>query len=86
MLALTLALLPVFYYKDLPAPTNLLAENEPSLKPYAYLLHGRLQFLDVFGFGEALRVAQTTVAESGDYAREKYGLVGAVWPPAKDGA
>ena len=61
--------------------------NEPSLKPYAYLLHGsRLQFLDVFGFGEALHVAQTTVAKSGDYALEKYGLVGAVWPPAKDGA
>ena len=82
MLALTLLLLPVLYYKDLPAPTNLLSENEPTLQPYNYLLEDSpLRFFDFFGFCTALRVAQTTVAKSGDYAREKYGLVSAVWPP-----
>ena len=39
------------------------------------------QCLDFFGFATALRVAQTTVAKSGDYAKEKYGLEGAIWPP-----
>ena len=33
MLALTMFLLPVLYYKDLPAPTNLLKEDEPTLRP-----------------------------------------------------
>ena len=48
---------------------------------YTYLLGGRTQCLDFFGFATALRVAQTTVAKSGDYAKEKYGLEGAIWPP-----
>jgi len=82
MLALTIAFLPVLYYKDLPAPTNLLADNEPSLQPYNYLLE-RFTFLDVFGFSTALSVAQSTVAKSGDYAKEKYGLQSAVWPPIR---
>lgn len=71
MLLVTLLMLPVLYYKDLPAPTNLLGENEPSLVPYEYLLAGRLRWLDFFGFSTALRVAQETVAKSGDYAKEK---------------
>jgi len=83
MLAFCLAFLPILYYKDLPAPTNLLSEGEPSLAPYSYLLNGRFAFLDVFGFATALRVAQATVAKSGEYAREKYGLEAAVWPPAQ---
>ncbi len=82
MLAFCLAFLPVLYYKDLPAPTNLLGDAEPSLVPYAYLLQGRLRFLDFFGFSDALGIAQSTVAKSGDYARDKYGLESAVWPPS----
>lgn len=81
MFVLTCFLLPILYYLDLPAPTNLLKEDEPSLKPYQYLLKGRLQWLDFFGFGTALSVAQATVAKSGDYAKDKYGLEGATWPP-----
>ena len=81
MLPFVLATLPLLYYKDLPAPTNLLQEGEPSLEPYAYLLSGRFGFLDIFGFKTALRVAQTTVAQSGDYAKQKYGLESATWPP-----
>ena len=83
MLGTTILLLPVLYYKDLPAPTNLLGQDEPSLKPYAYMLQGPLKFLDIFGFGTALSVAQRTVAESGEYAKEKYGLESATWPPPK---
>ena len=71
MLPFVLAFLPILYYKDLPAPTNLLSTDEPSLKPYDYLLKGRFQFLDMFGFATALKVAQSTVAKSGAYAREK---------------
>lgn len=75
-------MLPVLYYKDLPAPTNLLKEGEPSLEPYKYLLPGsRWAWLDRFGFGTALEVAQATVAKSGDYVKDKYGLEAAVWPP-----
>lgn len=81
LLLLSVCMLPVLYYKDLPAPTNLLKEGEASLVPYTYLLGGRTQCLDFFGFATALRVAQTTVAKSGDYAKEKYGLEGAIWPP-----
>lgn len=81
MLPFVLGFLPLLYYKDLPAPTNLLKKDEPSLEPYAYLLSGSLSFLDIFGFSTALRVAQTTVAQSGDYAKEKYGLDSATWPP-----
>lgn len=82
MLASSIALLPVLYYKDLPAPTNLLNPDEPSLLPYRYLLEGsRMQFLDIFGFANALQVAQQAVAKSGDYARDKYGLAAATWPP-----
>ena len=83
MLATTLAFLPVLYYKDLPAPTNLLNDDEPSLRPYSYLLTGSLRWLDFFGFAGALDVAQRTVAQSGDYVREKYGLDTAVWPPPR---
>lgn len=75
--------LPLLYYKDLPAPTNLLNPTEPSLEPYSYLRNGPLQFLDVFGFTSALSVAQATVAKSGDYVKDKYGLDAAVWPPRK---
>ena len=82
MLAVTFAFLPILYFKDLPAPTNLLSLEEPSLKPYNYLLK-RFRWLDVFGFAGALEVAQTTVAKSGDYAKEKYGLDSAVWPPVR---
>lgn len=81
MFVLTCLLLPVLYYLDLPAPTNLLKEGEPSLEPYQYLLEGRLKWLDFFGFSTALNVAQRTVAKSGDYAKDKYGLESATWPP-----
>lgn len=81
MLAVSLAILPVLYFKDLPAPTNLLAEDEPSLVPYGYLRSGPFRFLDIFGFNTALKVAQQSVAKSGEYAREKYGLESAQWPP-----
>jgi uncharacterized membrane protein len=85
MLPVTICFLPILYFKDLPAPTNLLKESEPSLRPYSYLVDSKSPFgwLDVFGFSDALRVAQDTVAKSGDYARDKYGLDGggAVWPP-----
>ena len=81
MLPFVLVFLPILYYKDLPAPTNLLNEEDPSLVPYQYLRSGRLRWLDFFGFADALGVAQRTVAKSGDYAREKYGLDAAVWPP-----
>ena len=81
--AVTLAFLPILYFKDLPAPTNLLAPDEPSLGVYDYLLT-RFKWLDVFGFAGALEVAQETVAKSGEYAKEKYGLETAVWPPRRD--
>jgi hypothetical protein len=88
MLPFVLIFCPVLYYKDLPYPTNLLAEEtkgvpDKSLVPYNYLLKGRFRFLDVFGFSTALSVAQATVAKSGDYAREKYGLESATWPPQR---
>ena len=85
MLGVTFAFLPMLYFKDLPAPTNLLADDEPTLKPYGYLL-GRFEWLDVFGFKGALETAQATVAKSGNYAKEKYGLEDAVWPPRRAGA
>ena len=67
----------------MPAPTNLLAKGEPSLEPYDYLTDktSKLRWLDIFNFASALSVAQTTVAKSGDYVKEKYGLDAAVWPP-----
>jgi len=80
MFAVSLAILPVLYFKDLPAPTNLLAANEPSLAPYGYL-RGPFKFLDIFGFNTALEVAQQSVAKSGEYALQKYGLESAQWPP-----
>ena len=83
MLPFCFIFLPVLYYKDLPAPTNLLNAQEQTLQPYNYLL-GRFKFLDFFGFHAALAVAQGTVAKSGEYAKEKYGLGGAVWPPTED--
>ena len=83
MFAFILAFLPILYYKDLPAPTNLLNETDPSLQAYSYLLNGKLRFLDVFGFATALRVAQATVAQSGDYVKQKYGLESATWPPER---
>jgi hypothetical protein len=82
MLAVSLAILPILYFKDLPAPTNLLATKEPSLVPYAYL-RGHFRFLDIFGFNTALEVAQQSVAKSGDYALQKYGLESAQWPPQR---
>lgn len=72
MLALSVAMLPVLHFKDLPAPANLLGKSEPTLKPYDYLL-GPFKCLDLFGFATALRVAQDTVGSSGEYAKEKYG-------------
>ena len=62
--------------------TNLLATKEPSLVPYAYL-RGHFRFLDIFGFNTALEVAQQSVAKSGDYALQKYGLESAQWPPQR---
>ena len=51
------------------------------LAPYEYLLSGRTRWLDIFGFSTALTVAQTAVASSGDYVRDKYGYEPATWPP-----
>lgn len=84
MLAVSAAMLPILYYKDLPAPTNLLQPDEPTLRPYGYMLSGPFRVFDFFGFGQALAVAQQTVAQSGEYAQAKYGLVGAVWPPPRE--
>ena len=83
MLVASVAMVPILYYKDLPAPTNLLKQNEPTLKADSYMLNGSYRFLDFFGFGQALAVAQKTVAQSGDYAKQKYGLESATWPPPK---
>ena len=63
--------------------STMVGVDEPSLRPYAYLLKGRTRVLDIFGFASALSVAQATVAKSGTYAQEKYGLVGASWPPPR---
>jgi len=82
MLALSIGALPLLYFKDLPPPTNLLDKDEPSLVPYQFLLPGsRLSFLDIFGFQSALTTAQTVVASSGDYVRDRYGYEPATWPP-----
>ncbi len=85
LLPFVIGFLPILYFTDLPAPTNLLSPDEPSLKPYDYILnHGRVSKLfDFLDFAAALRTAQSAVAKSGDYAKEKYGLEAAQWPPSK---
>ena len=83
MLVASFGIMPVLYFKDLPWPTNLLKDDEPSLQAYSYLLGHRFKWLDFFGFGSALSVAQSAVAKSGDYAKEKYGLESATWPPRR---